>query len=76
MRLNRVLADEQFFRNLPIAQTIRNQLQDFEFSSRHPQLAQFTFIKCKGRRNGDFLEYEYLFFAGEFEPQPDSQAGK
>jgi hypothetical protein len=49
MRLYRVLTDEEFFGNLPVAHTGCDQVEDFQLPGRHSKLTQFSFIQDKGR---------------------------
>ena len=78
MRLDGVLADEKLLRNFPVAHTVCDQLKYLQFAACNTELPQSSFIQGKGRRgcNHNLLENDDFLFFGEFEPQPDSQAGK
>ena len=84
MCLDGVLADEEFFSNLTVTQTVRNQPEYFQFALGDRQFLESFFIQSKRSTRGDqdfpfddqFPFDDDLLFPRELEPKPDSHAGE
>src|ERR1044072_9825168 len=77
--LDGVLAHKKFFRNLAVAQAVGNQLKYFQFAFGNRQRFQLLLVQGKGSRRYEDLSFhnplalnDDLFFAGNFESQPDA----
>src|SRR5262245_13283720 len=78
VRFNRVLADEELFRNLTVTHSLRNQLEDLELTFGNSQIANSFCIDYKRfcDRNGDFLKDYNFLFSSQLESKPDPNTRK
>ncbi len=73
-----VFADEEFVGDLAIAETLRDQLQDFQLASGDTEVFQSLLVEgerlCNGHRN--FLNDEHFLLFSQFQPEPDTETGE
>src|SRR5688572_2845102 len=82
--LDGVLADEKLAGDLAVAQTLGDEFEDLEFTFGDAELSLLVFVDGERprHRNGDFpddfdfLQEHDLFFAREFESEPDADGGE
>src|SRR4051812_11462124 len=78
VRLDRVLADVDALSDLPVAQALRNQLQDLELARGDAEgfdlgLIAHEFERC---RHQNFADHHRFDASGELEAEPDSERGE
>src|SRR5215469_10789269 len=72
-----VFAHEELFRDLPVAETLGDEFQYFQFARRDAEGFAFV-VGAKGFAgwNGDFLCDNALLLAGQLQAEPDAESGK
>ena len=73
-----VFAHEELFRDLPVAETLGDEFQYFQFARRDAEGFAFAVVGAKGfaGRNGDFLCDNALLLPGQLQAKPDAESGK
>ena len=73
-----VFAHKELFGDLPVAETLGDEPQYFQFARRDGQGFAFPVVGAKGFAgwNGDFFYDHALLFAGQLQAKPDAESGK
>src|SRR5215469_4421242 len=78
MSLYGVFAHEELFGDFPVAETLGDEAQYFQFARRDGEGFAFAVVRAKGFAgwNGDFLYDHPLLFVGQLQAKPDAESGK
>src|SRR5689334_22102296 len=74
--LDCVFADEEFVGDLAVAETLRDQLENFQLAPRDTEIFQALLVESEWLGHRDFSDDENFFLVRQLQSKPDPETGE
>src|ERR1041385_6775549 len=74
--LDCVFADEEFVGDLAVAETLRDQLENFQLAPRDTEIFLSLLVESERLRHRNFLDDENFLLLRQLQPEPDPETSE